>query len=180
MRHSSITSPSIRPYATGDAGDLFAAAKESVHDVQPWLPWCHPDFAIEEARSWIDGRVSAFGKGEENQFAIVGASGRYAGGCGLNLIVQSQRRANLGYWVRSSEMGKGVAVVAVRLLAAWAFQNTALERLEIVVAVGNVRSQRVAEKAGAVREGILRRRLLIHDTFHDAIMYSIVRGEPGS
>lgn len=177
MSHPSNPSISIRPYAPGDAGDLFAAARESVREVQPWLPWCHPDFAIEEARSWIENRVSAFGNGEENQFAIFGPSGRYAGGCGLNLIVQGQRRANLGYWVRSSETGKGMAVAAVRLLAAWAFENTALERLEIVAAVGNGRSQRVAEKAGAVREGVLRKRLFIHDTFHDAILYSLVRGD---
>jgi RimJ/RimL family protein N-acetyltransferase len=143
------------------------------------MVWCHPNYAIEEARSWIDLQVSAFAKGEEHEFAIFDPSGRYAGGCGVNLIVQSQRRANLGYWVRSSEMGKGVAVAAVRLVAAWAFQNTGLERLEIVVAVGNTRSQRVAEKAGAVREGVLRRRLLLHDTLHDAVMYSLVRGDLG-
>jgi RimJ/RimL family protein N-acetyltransferase len=175
---SNPSSISIRPYAPDHVEDLFGAARESIREVHPWLPWCHPGYAIEEARSWVEGQVAAFARGEEHEFAIFGPSGRYVGGCGVNLIVQSQRRANLGYWVRSSEMGKGVAVAAVRLAAAWAFQNTALERLEIVVAVGNTRSQRVAEKAGAVREGVLRRRLLLHDTFHDAVMYSLVRGDP--
>jgi RimJ/RimL family protein N-acetyltransferase len=177
MSNTSPGSISIRPYAPDSAEELFSAARESVQEVHPWLPWCHANYAIGEARSWIESQVSAFAKGEEHEFAIFGPSGRYAGGCGINLIVQSQRRANLGYWVRSSEMGKGVAVAAVRLVATWAFQNTALERLEIVVAVGNTRSQRVAEKAGAVREGALRRRLFLHDTFHDAIMYSLVRGD---
>jgi ribosomal-protein-serine acetyltransferase len=168
---------SIRPYAPGDVDDLFAAGRESIGDVYPWLPWCHPDYALEEARAFVERQVAAFAQGEEYQFAIFGPSGRYAGGCGLNHLDLGQRRANLGYWVRSSEMGKGVAVAAVRLLAAWAFENTSLERLEIVAAVDNTRSQRVAEKAGAVREGVLRRRIFLHDVFHDAIMYSIVRGE---
>lgn len=64
------------------------------------------------------------------------------------------------------------------MLADWVFDNTELQRLEIVVAVGNATSQRVAEKAGALREGVLRARLRIHGAFHDAVMYSLVRPEP--
>ena len=65
---------------------------------------------------------------------------------------------------------------AVRRLAAWGFASTALARFEIVAAVGNVRSQRVAEKAGAVREGVLRSRLWLFEVPHDAVIYSIVQG----
>jgi RimJ/RimL family protein N-acetyltransferase len=168
---------SIRPYTPADADDLFAAARESIPDVHRWLPWCHPGYTIDEARAWLELQDVAFATGAAHEFAILGPTGRYAGGCGVNLIVPGERRANLGYWVRSSEMGKGVAVAAVRLVAAWAFQHTALERLEIIAAVGNTRSQRVAQKAGAVREGVLRRRLLLHGEFHDAVGYSIVRGD---
>jgi RimJ/RimL family protein N-acetyltransferase len=37
-----------------------------------------------------------------------------------------------------------------------------------------VASQKVAEKAKAKREGVLRNRLLLHDRSHDAVMYSLV------
>ena len=73
--------------------------------------------------------------------------------------------------------GHGVAVCAVGLPADYAFQETDLVRLEILCAFANVRSQRVAEKVGAVREGVLRDRLLLHDTPHDAVMFSIVRSQ---
>jgi RimJ/RimL family protein N-acetyltransferase len=63
----------------------------------------------------------------------------------------------------------------VRQLADFAFRTTDLVRLEIVCAVGNERSQRVAERAGAVREGVLRRRLVLHGEAVDAVMYSLVR-----
>src|SRR5712691_5832046 len=89
---------------------------------------------------------------------------------------QSDHRfGNLGYWVRTSATGRGVARAAVRQLADFAFRNTELVRLEIVCAVGNQRSQRVAERAGAVREGVLRDRLLLHGQAVDAIMYSLTR-----
>jgi ribosomal-protein-serine acetyltransferase len=79
--------------------------------------------------------------------------------------------------VRTSATGRGVASEAVRQVADFAFRNTELVRLEIVCAVGNRRSQRVAERAGAVREGVLRDRLLLHGEAVDAIMYSLTRPE---
>ena len=54
-----------------------------------------------------------------------------------------------------------------------AFEVTDLVRLEIVVAVGNVASHRVAEHAGAVREGTLRRRLILHGRLSDATMFAL-------
>ena len=102
------------------------------------------------------------------------------GGCGLNNFNALHRYANLGYWIRTSAAGRGYAGQAVRALATWAFANTALARLEIVAAVGNTRSQRAAEKAGAQREGILRARLMVHGQPSDAVMYSIVRSAWGT
>jgi RimJ/RimL family protein N-acetyltransferase len=59
----------------------------------------------------------------------------------------------------------------------WAFESTELVRLEIVVATGNTASHRVAEKVGAIREGVLRRRLLLHGHPHDATMFSLIRDD---
>ena len=79
--------------------------------------------------------------------------------------------------MRTSAAGCGIAPAAVRQLVRWAFTETDLHRLEIVVAVGNVRSQRVAAKSGSRREAVLRDRLRVRETFHDAIMNSILRSE---
>jgi len=43
-----------------------------------------------------------------------------------------------------------------------------------LAATGNHASQRVAEKAGAVREGVLRKRLLVKGQTQDAVLYSLV------
>jgi RimJ/RimL family protein N-acetyltransferase len=165
----------IRPYELTDASLVFEAARESLTEIQPWMPWCHPGYSIEESRSWLETQVAEFENRTTFEFAIVSADGHYLGACGLNQIDTANRRANLGYWVRSSSAGRGVATVAVRQLRDWAFRNTDLVRLEIVVAVGNVASHRVAEKAGAVPEGTLRSRLLLHGMSHDATMYSLTR-----
>jgi ribosomal-protein-serine acetyltransferase len=167
----------IRAYEPADAAAMVEAVNESVSEVQVWLPWCHPDYTLEEADAWIASTARERAARTAYEFIVVDDGGRFLGACGLNTVDRLHRRANLGYWLRSSATGAGVMTAAVRELAAWAFDHTDLERLEILVATGNARSRRVAERAGATCEGVLRARLLIHGVHHDAVVYSIVRAD---
>jgi len=169
----------IRPYQPDDAEALWQAVRESLAEVQPWLSWCHPAYSKADAEEWAtrQARLAAQG-GAELSFAIEGPDGRFLGGCGVNQVNRVHHFGNLGYWVRTSATGHGVASEAVRQTAEWAFRNSDLVRLEIVCAVDNVRSQRVAARAGAVREGVLRSRLELHGRWMDAVMFSLIR--PGA
>lgn len=166
----------IRPYVMDDADALVAAVRESMAALRRWMPWCHDGYDAEEARGWLAAQVLAFEAREAFEFAIVSDDGAYLGGCGLNRIDWLNRRANLGYWVRSGAAGRGVATAAVTALRDWAFANTDLVRLEVVVAVGNDGSHRVAERAGAIREGVLRSRLILDGLPHDATSFAFIRG----
>jgi len=170
----------IRPYRLDDAEAVVEAVRESIAELQPWMPWCHPGYSLTDSRSWLEIQVPAFEQRTAFEFAIVSAEGRYLGGCGLNQIDKANHRANLGYWVRSGATRQGVATSVVRQIREWAFQTTDLIRLEIVVAVGNSASHRVAEKVGAVREGTLHRRILLHGAARDATMFSLTRDIPTS
>jgi RimJ/RimL family protein N-acetyltransferase len=154
---------------------MHAAARESAAEIYPWMSWCHERYSLDEARQWVALQEELARRGVAYEFAILDERGRFLGGCGINQINQANRFANLGYWVRTSATGRGAAPAAVRAVAAYAFRETDLIRLEIVIAAGNTRSQRVAEKVGAVREGILRSRLLLPTGPADAVMYSLVR-----
>jgi ribosomal-protein-serine acetyltransferase len=165
---------SIRPFRMEDADELFEAVRESIGELSPWMPWCHSDYSISDARDWIGKKIAAFESRDEFHFAIVDGGGHLAGVCGLNGISRENRVANLGYWVRSSKSRRGIATRAARLLADWAFQNSGLHRLEILVAIRNLPSLRVAAKAGAVWEGVLRARLQNRGVSHDAVLFSIV------
>lgn len=164
----------IRPYDPADAHALVEAALESVREVQPWLPWCHPGITVRDAETWIESQIRAREEGTAFEFVITDGA-HFLGGCGVNQINPSHRVANLGYWVRTSVMGRGIAPLAIQELVAWTFANTELRRLELLVATANERSQRAAEKSGALREGLLRARLFLGGRSHDAIIYSFVR-----
>ena len=167
----------IRLYQQGDAEQMHAAALESVAEVYPWMAWCHERYSLDEARQWVAVQEDLAKQGMAYEFAIRDEGGRFLGGCGINQISKANRFANVGYWVRRSAMGRGVAPAAVRLVTEYAFRETDLIRLEIVCAARNTRSQRVAEKVGAVREGVLRSRLLLPTGPSDAVMYSLLRPE---
>lgn len=165
----------LRPYHVDDADELYRAVRESLSELQPWMPWCHPDYSIAESRDWLAARAEARSKGTEYDFRISDArTDEYLGGVGLNQIKESYRSANLGYWLKRSATGRGVATHAARLVARFGFEELNLVRIEIVAAVGNLASQRVAEKVGAVREGIMRKALIIRGVEHDAVLTALV------
>lgn len=170
----------LRPYAETDAEHLYGAVRESIPEVSRWLPWCHQGYSLEESRDFIASRQLA-GQGDEwYSFAVLEkSSGSFVGGVGLNFINRVHQLANLGYWIRTSAAGRGFATSATRLAARFGFTQLGLRRIEIVTAVNNVASQRVAEKAGAVREGVARKRLLIHGESHDAVLYSLIPADLG-
>ena len=124
--------------------------------------------------------LTSASSGEWYSFGIFDKeTGRFLGGVGLNFVNRAHQIANLGYWVRTSATGRGIASRATRLAARIAFEELGLQRIEIVAAVGNLGSQRVAEKAGAVREGVLRKRLLIRGEELDSALFSLVREDLG-
>jgi ribosomal-protein-serine acetyltransferase len=168
----------LRPYEKKDIDALHQATLASLKELILWMPWAHEGYPLAKSRFWIKSTLKNWRDGREYNFAICdAATGGYLGGCGINEISLMNKRANLGYWVRSDRTGQGIAAAAARLLAKWGFEALLLNRIEIYVAVGNVRSLRVAEKAGARREGVLRNRLMLHGKAHDAVMHSLIPGE---
>jgi ribosomal-protein-serine acetyltransferase len=165
----------LRPYRASDIDALYDAVRESIPELSVWMPWCHPDYSIEETKTWIQSQPGKWKKGEEYNFAISYNTGRlYLGGCGLNVVDRDAGTANLGYWTRTSQANKGIATAATLLLARFAFKQLKLNRVELTIAVDNQASLRVADKAGATREGILRNRVTKNDAPSDAVVFSLI------
>jgi RimJ/RimL family protein N-acetyltransferase len=165
----------IRRYQYSDAVQVFQAIQESLAEVSRWLPELNTSLTLEEVQSYIESQPSLRAERKAYNFAIVDAyDSGILGGCGLTRVNWQHRLANLFYWVRSSRTGGGIASAATAQLAQFGFETLELHRIEIVVATRNPASIRVAEKVGAKREGILRNRITLNDTVHDAFMYSLI------
>ena len=165
----------LRPFRMEDADELYAAARESLSDLKPWMSWAHDDYSMEEARSFI---AITRARWEENTlfaFAITDAGTESVlGGISLSHIHPVYHLCNVGYWVRTSRHGEGIVGHATKLATHFGFEHVGLVRAEIVIAVENQKSIRVAEKLGAHYEGILLNRMVVGKSVYDAHMYSIV------
>jgi RimJ/RimL family protein N-acetyltransferase len=92
-------------------------------------------------------------------------------------VDRENARAEIGYWVAREARGRGVASGAVVLLGAWLFESLQLARLQIHTETENLASQRVAERAGFTREGVLRSYELIKGRPIDVVMFSALPGD---
>ena len=168
----------LRAHRASDADALAEAVRESVDTVGRWQDWCHAGYTTVDATSWLGMCRRDWLLGDGFEMLIVDArTDRLLGGMGVNQRNKEQRVANLGYWVRQSEQGRGVATRAARLAIRFAFDTVRVERLEIVVAEGNEPSRRTAARIGGVLEGMLRKRLIVDGSSVDALMHSIIRSD---
>jgi RimJ/RimL family protein N-acetyltransferase len=165
----------LRPMWLTPAAEIYQAARASRPEIGRWMEWCHENYQQHETEAFLAVAAQQWEQGVMFGFAVHdAATNRFLGSVGLNAFHPQHPFANLGYWIRTDATGQGVASRATRAVAAWALYHLNLERLEIVVAAGNIASQRVAEKAGAKREGLLRKRLAINGGAEDAFIFSFV------
>lgn len=165
----------LRKFHLNDAEELYTAVRESLAELKPWMSWAHDGYSLQEAKDFIRITRARWEEGTLFAFGIVDAkSGSVLGGCSLSHIHPIYHLCNLGYWVRTSRHGEGIAVRATRLAARYAFEKVGLIRVEIVMAVHNTPSRHVAEKAEAHYEGVLHNRMVVGREIYDAHMYSLI------
>ena len=120
-----------------------------------WLPLPVP-YSAEAARTWALHVVPAeWAAGTAASVAVADAATDELLGA-VGLTVGRDRTGEVGYWTAPQARGRGVAVRAARLHTAWGVTAAGLARVELLTDVRNTASQRVAEKAGFVREGVAR------------------------
>ena len=168
----------LRPFRLDDAPRLYCAVHESLKDLKPWMSWATDGYTELTAREYI---TIARARWEEHAFYgfAVTRGEDLLGACTLSSIHSIYRFCNLGYWVRTSCHGQGIAGRAAKLAARFAFEHLGLVRVEIVIGVGNQASLRVAEKIGAHEEGVLLNRIVVGKSIYDAHMYSLIPSDFG-
>jgi RimJ/RimL family protein N-acetyltransferase len=112
-----------------------------VVDVATAADWCR------RGADWSSGTHATFS---------VYVDGSFAGNVSIHNIDTDHGTADIGYRVMALARGRGVATAAVREATAFAFEWLGLFRVQLLHAVPNVASCRVAAKAGYPLEATLR------------------------
>jgi RimJ/RimL family protein N-acetyltransferase len=156
-----------------DVAAVVTHGQEPDIEVTRWLPIPYP-CPEEAARGLIDD----FQQG-------------WNGRCGLTLVIadpatdeflgviwlarRGDDMAEVSYGLAPRHRGRGIATRAVRLVERWCFEHAGPERLEIRTDVTNLASQRVAEKAGFTREGVVRTVVPSTGEEYEDVVYSLGR-----
>ncbi len=140
-----------------DAPRLHLAIVESIAELRPWIPWAQELPTIELLRAKADearermARREYFGwrmylKGTEN----------IVGGIDLFHWDWTLPKCEIGYWGRTSQVGRGYVTEAVKAVMAMACETFRVRRIEALCDLRNLRSQRFLDRIGFDREVVLR------------------------
>jgi RimJ/RimL family protein N-acetyltransferase len=163
----------LRGWRIDDVPAVAAACQDG--EIERWLPLVPQPYTEDDARFYVEDCIRA--EDDRRPFAITDAStGDVIGS--IDMHINRLQTGHIGYWVAAHARGRGVASDALRALSRWAFESLGLGRVELVTDPENVASQRVAERAGFQREGILRSIILERDgSRRDGVMFSLLPGE---
>ena len=153
--HAELTDPLSHRFALTDRSQLTPADCATL--------------AAAEPLRWLVGPSALL-------IVLDAASGRPAGTLTLRRSGPPDV-VGIGYGLLPAFRGNGYTTRALRLLTSWVFEHTTVHRLELGCKPDNIASARAAERAGFIREGVLRGRLAAHatGTFSDEIKFSLLR-----
>lgn len=170
----------LRPWSADDADALVRRINDP--EIAAYLDLVPQPYAAADAHDWFAMTADGWRSGSNATFGIhIDAIDGVGGGIGVRFLSDlDDGCAEIGYWVAAAARGRGVATAATRAAARWAFGAVPdLARLQLRADVENVASNRVAEKAGFTREGVLRAQR--YNTRlgrrSDFVMWSLLREE---
>jgi RimJ/RimL family protein N-acetyltransferase len=173
----------LRPWRADDLDAAWAALQDP--EVRRWNDAGTASRAsaagmLARRRDWsggdhASGAVVAAGGGVGGSRA----GGQLLGSVSLHSVDLVQGDAEIGYWTVPAARGRGVAPRAVDAAVGWAFAALPLERVELLHAVENAASGRVAARAGFTCEGRMRRSYRYGDGVrHDELLWSRLPDDP--
>lgn len=169
----------LQRFTRRDAPTLDDAIRASLPDLNQWLPWARLDYTPSDTAAFIRESLQAWKEERAWDYSIRNKDDprRHLGNISFWTVSKLGKIAEVGYWVRSDETSRGVCTEAVGLLLDEAFNSLGYHKVVLRIAVGNDASDRVAEKLGFTREGILREELLIRGNWVDHTLWSLLDRE---
>ena len=169
----------LKKFGRRDATTLDDAIRASLPELNQWLPWARLDYTASDTAAFIRDSMQAWKEERAWDYSVrlKDDPRTHIGNISIWTVSKLGKIAEIGYWVRSDQTSKGVCTEAVDLLLGEAFNALRYHKVVLRIAVGNDASDRVAEKLGFTREGVLREELLIRGNWVDHSLWSLLDRE---
>ena len=130
--------------------------------------------SVDVARIRIQHHKSAFKRKANIHWAIRKARGKSLVGVCKLFEFEYQSTAEIGYWIGQRYWNNGLATEAVRSVVVFGFDTLGLHRIHASTDVSNLASQRVLDKAGFEKEGVLKRDSRRSGVWSDSAVFAIL------
>lgn len=169
----------LQRFTRRDSSTLDDAIRASLTDLNQWLPWARMDYASGDTSAFIRDSIQAWKEDRAWDYSIRTKQdpARHIGNVSLWTVSKLGKIGEIGYWVRSDETSRGICTEAVDRLLGEAFGSMGYHKVVLRIAVGNEASDRVAQKLGFTKEGVLREELLIRGNWVDHSLWSLLDRE---
>ncbi|RIJ34009.1 GNAT family N-acetyltransferase [Pontibacter oryzae] len=158
-----------------DAPALFQIINRDREYLRQWLPFVDFSVSIADTSNYLKF-VTAPGNTSDMVFVIV-YNHEVCGLIGFKGIDRLNKKIEIGYWLAEDKQGLGIMRRSCHRLLKYGFEKLHMNRAEIKVGVGNIRSSNIPKKLGFTREGVQRQGEYLNGRFHDLEVYSLLRVE---
>jgi RimJ/RimL family protein N-acetyltransferase len=162
----------LRSWLPDDAAEIARCCNDEL--VSHFIPFLPSPYTLADAEAFIERTVS---ETEVNLAITDRTTGAVMGAVGISLKAFDEEIAEIGYWLAPEARGRGAATSALVLLSRWTLEEVPIARLQLTADVANLRSQAVAERAGFVREAIMRNGFPGRDGHRDCVVFSLLPDE---
>lgn len=169
----------LRPFRRRDIDSLFRAVTSSKPELAEFLPWAATPYTRARAASFVKESVQSWREARAYDLAVrrPQAPGRHVGNVSIWHLSRPSRSGEIGYWIRTDETGQGIATEVARTALRIGFQELGMHKVVLRIALGNLPSERVADKLGFVREGVLREEIKVGDRWLDHSVWGLLEHE---
>jgi RimJ/RimL family protein N-acetyltransferase len=153
----------LRPSAEKDIDAIFNACQDPLIPAFTTVP---ATYTIDHAIDFVRSDPFSFAERRELRFVIDygnGADTNFAGVISLHTINIKNHTAEIGYWMDKSLRGKGIGTIAAKMITDYGFRSLGFRRIDGLVDVDNLASQKLLTSAGFQKEGILRNKVSRED-----------------
>lgn len=166
----------LREATIADAADMFVYLSDTeVTTPMALVPYTSANDVFNEEIAWYK---AVFKEGTGIRWVITKKdSDVVIGSCGFLNMSQEHHRAELGFELNKTYWGQGIASEAVAAVVDYGYSRLNLNRIEAIVDPSNRSSQKVLEKHGFIKEGLLRHYEYNFGEFSDVFMYALIKEE---
>ena len=153
---------------------IFNTIERDRNYLREWLPFIDATMAVTDTEAFIKSLMDQNENKRDEVFGIWYQE-EFAGLIGFKDTDWINHKTEIGYWLALPMQGKGIMTTCVSFLIKYASAKMGINRVQIKIATGNVKSEKIPSRLSFVYEGIEREGEFLHGKYHDVKIFSLLK-----